>query len=417
MDSNISAINPHTKAHVRAIKMSNDLPQQATVDPLLTTILSWPRRHDSPSEQKFCAWLRSTIKGVGYTPRIAALGCIVVEVGYGVDNPTIDGLTLFSCHVDTIDPALPPVDVLPKMFTKTLAFDPNFGEIILDKGSLGGSLGADDGVGVWIMLKMIEAKVPGSYVFHRGEELHGLGSAAMLKDESQWLSRHDLAVAFDRPGDYEVITHQGGAECASNKFATALCASLKVCGLDYTPSSRGVFTDTKMYRGVIAECTNLGVGYVSQHSTSESLNYNHAFALMEAAKVIAWDSLPADRDPTKPDPVVAYANLGRYGAGRWGDYDMFGESAQAKDFGGRWDSPKPSKPAPKPEPVPYPPAPKESAAVTAYDNLRGTPYDVMQEWAEEDPMGVVDSVCKLMLEIAALRAQNEMLAEIAGVNL
>lgn len=291
-----------------------------TVDPLLVTILSWPRTHGSLSELAFCEWLTKSICDLGHVVTKWEEGSMFVDV---LAEGGRKGTTLFSCHVDTVDgfvKAGDPADPT-KILRKSLNYDPNFGHITLDKGSIGGCLGADDGAGVWAMLNMIAVGVPGGYLFHRGEECGGVSAKANASKRAHILKRFDAAVAFDRPRTNEIITHQGGAECASNKYALALAAALNKHGFEFKPSTGGVYTDTKEYRKVIAECINIGVGYEQQHGRGEFQDYAHLKALVEAACTIDWEALPVDRDPAKPDPVPTY---GGYGRSAWADSQTWG---------------------------------------------------------------------------------------------
>ena len=54
-------------------------------------------------------------------------------------------------------------------------------------------LGGDDGTGVWLMTKLIEAGVPGRYIFHRAEEVGGRGSG--------WIERIVKTFCKGRKGD------------------------------------------------------------------------------------------------------------------------------------------------------------------------------------------------------------------------
>lgn len=279
----------------------------AEVDEDLTLILSWPRGHGGESEKQFNQWLIRRLNKLGYKPHLRAMDCITVEVPI---KTIVQGDTaaeerskvLFSCHVDTVHNA-------GTVEMNRLVYDANFGHIMLEEPksievpdpkdptkkvrrwtSKGSCLGADDGVGVWIMLKMIEAGVAGNYIFHRGEERGCLGSSAMLadKDSRAWLEHCDIAVAFDRPKDYEVITHQSSLKCASAEHGNALAVALtnEELGLKYDTSDRGVVTDTKKYRGIIAECTNIGVGYYDHHSSNETLDYAHASC--SSTRTVMW---------------------------------------------------------------------------------------------------------------------------------
>lgn len=169
-------------------------------------------------------------------------------------------------------------------------------------------LGADCTTGVWIMLEMIEAGIPGRYIFARAEERGMLGSSWLAKNTPEILNGIDAAIAFDRMGTNEVITHQGSCT-ASNEFATSLATIL---GGAYKPSPNGVYTDTKSYARIVPECTNIGVGYYRQHSVAESQDLNHLKWLRD--RMVKFD---ASTLVFKRDPTVAPANDWGYGGGAW----------------------------------------------------------------------------------------------------
>lgn len=407
----------------------HEIPQE--VDPLLVTILSWPRRHNSFSEFAFCKFLREHITQLGGKPLIMSEGCIVATVypplkrEGNTDIVPSPSTTLFSCHVDTIegtdaDQPKPPAnadgnnDGEPKVVRKKLTYDPNFGLIALDKDSIGGSLGADDGAGVWLMLKMIERKVPGTYVFHRGEELGGLGSKAMAEKYVELLQAYECAVAFDRHDTFEVIYHQGGMKCASLKFTEALCAKLNKQGMKYEPSTRGVFTDTKNYRKLIAECVNIAVGYQSQHGRSESLDYSHLAALLEAVCNMDWDSLPIDRDVTEPD-YASYSgyqggSYGGYGRGRGGD-TLFTDY-EDRDFtfpqGGSAKKKKGKNRKAGSLTMPRVPA------LTISEELSICSLEELETWATDKPYEAASALGQLLVEMAQVKASRDMLMKLMG---
>jgi hypothetical protein len=324
--------------------------------------------------------------------------------------------TLFSCHVDTVHSE--------GVGKQSIVYDPSFGHIFLDKSdpNCGSCLGADDGAGIWLMLEMISAKVPGVYVFHRGEERGGIGSRAMLSQHKAWLQEFDLAVAFDRPDNYEVITHQGGARCASDKFAKALCAAFKERGLEYKPSDRGVFTDTKVYRGVISECTNLGVGYYHQHGKDEYLDYAHLVAMRDALVTINWSLLPADREPKEDD----------WGGKRWGGYGTGGYSGYQGGAYGTAAAPTTSarkegsgnRTSPFQGTLPWPdedldervtrPAANKATVKepTAAEEMIGMTLEELREVCEQDPEAAVMLLISLLEENAALEGRNKILRQL-----
>lgn len=352
--------------------------QQAVIDPTLMTILSWPRAHGTQNELDFRKWLVTKLVDLGCSVKHKQVN-LTVTVGL---SPT----TLFSCHMDTVGDA-----GVEAGLRKTLCYDPAMQIISLDRDSVGGSLGADDGVGVWLMLEMIKAGVTGEYIFHVGEEVGCIGSRAMALKEKTYLKQFDAAVAFDRPDNTEVIISQGGLRCASDKYGNALAKQL---GHNYEISHRGVLTDTKIYRGIIPECVNIGVGYNSQHGRGEYQDYDHLLKLREAVLKVQWDSLPVDRDPTAPDPRPAWQG------------DMWSSGRSLGDWGPRevgygYDGLK--KPAAKKSKKKQPP-PVFEPLDSAYDELKGNHRDDLMVFAEDDPEAMVDTMIRLMREVSQLRA-------------
>ena len=68
----------------------------------------------------------------------------------------------------------------------------------LDKSGDATCLGADDGAGIYIMLRMIETKKPGLYVFHRGEERGGIGAKATVTKHAEFFKKggYEQCIAF-----------------------------------------------------------------------------------------------------------------------------------------------------------------------------------------------------------------------------
>lgn len=159
-------------------------------------------------------------------------------------------------------------------------------------------LGADDTAGVWLMIQMIRAGVPGTYVFHRGEEIGGLGSEYIAKHTPERLHGIEFAIAFDRKGTTDVITHQYSRTC-SDRFAAEFVRCLPTMGL--SPCSEGIFTDTQNYAHLIAECTNVAVGYFDAHRSTEWLDVGFLTDLRDAVLAADFTGLTAHRDPMVDD--------------------------------------------------------------------------------------------------------------------
>lgn len=258
------------------------------MDKLISSILSTRRAHNSPGELAFLQALHEKIKALGFEPVSMSEGCVSVKVG--------PAPVMFSCHIDTVHGVTESNGQGQKLF-----FDESFQHIFLEDKDAG-CLGADDGAGIYVMLRMIEEKVSGTYVFHRGEERGGIGSRAMVRDHAEWAKKFHMCVAFDRPNSHEIIATQGGQRCASDAYCGALAKAFNDLNADfkYEISHKGSFTDSKVYAHLIPECVNIGVGYTNQHSSEEYLDWKHLQDLTKACIKLDWGSLPKERKPDQP---------------------------------------------------------------------------------------------------------------------
>jgi len=154
-------------------------------------------------------------------------------------------------------------------------------------------LGADCTSGVWIMLEMIKARVPGTYIFHRDEERGGRGSSFIAKSNCEILKDKKFAIAFDRKGKDSVITHQMTGRCASQVFVDSIIPMLPG---KYKADASGTFTDTANYNDLISECTNISVGYYLEHTKEETQSMSHLISLRDHMVKIDLSKLVSDRN-------------------------------------------------------------------------------------------------------------------------
>ncbi len=249
----------------------------------LARALSMMRPHDSEGTKRLTDWLEERAPLYAKTHRDAA-GNLHVDTRISPDNRT-----LFVAHVDTVHRKEGPNKI--KQTSTHWYAD-------------GAALGADDGAGVAMLMHLLHAGVDAYYIFTQGEECGGIGATHIAKTQGELLSEFDRAIAFDRRGIDSVITHQGRGRCCSDAFADALSAALNADDtLMYLPDNTGVYTDTAEFIEVIPECTNISVGYYSEHSDKESLDIIHFQALADLVAKIHWDSLPTDRDPAVVDAL------------------------------------------------------------------------------------------------------------------
>lgn len=249
----------------------------------LADMLTYCRPADSASEADFIRRYILPLPGVWMDD----CGNYHVIIG---EAPAI----VWSCHTDTVHRR----DGRQKLWITPHA-------IGLHPREITNCLGADDTVGVWIARELILRGVPGHYVFHYAEEIGGIGSRAIVKENPALFEGARFCIALDRQGTRDVITHQAGGRCCSDAFAESLARALRGVA-DYAPCDTGVYTDSAEYIDLIGECTNLSVGYYRQHSAAEYTDPKHALALLEALIALDQSALVCERMPGDPDPDARY---------------------------------------------------------------------------------------------------------------
>jgi hypothetical protein len=230
-------------------------------------------------------------------PVVDDYGNVIVEVTHDCEYSS----TMFTAHLDTVHHDANP-KALTNKATQQVAYDATKRVLFKQDNEC---LGADDGTGVYIMLQMIKAGVPGCYAFFLDEEIGRQGSIALGRSDMFQQKLKGVikrCISFDRAGSTDVITRQLCGVCASDTFAKALSEQLKKhSGFDYKPSPNGSYTDSATFSFNIPECTNVSVGYKSQHGPNETQNVQVMLKLIDAVTKVKWDELPVERDPHNDD--------------------------------------------------------------------------------------------------------------------
>lgn len=250
----------------------------------LETILTWQRPAHSENEQKFVDWLYKTLVDMGHDVEMDFAGNIWVYAGGDKTK------TLFTSHTDTVHTS--PVAAKQEIQLTD-------GIISLKNLVQGHVLGADDGAGIYVMLRMLLKGVQADYVFYRAEEVGGIGSSESVYVQPQNYAQYKRAIAFDRKGKTSVITCQGYGVTSSDKFAHELSQQLNTLSngaLNFAPDDTGIFTDTANLVEVVSECTNISVGYESAHTCHETLDLNFIELLIENLVKVNWAILPEERE-------------------------------------------------------------------------------------------------------------------------
>lgn len=239
-----------------------------------------------------------------------------------------DSNTMFASHLDTVGGDVEVTHVIKGKEIKT------------DGKSV---LGADDKAGVVVMLYMIEAGVPGLYTFFMGEERGCIGSRAL----SAWIEKNkeneiykniNKVVSFDRKDVDSVITYQMSERCCSDAFADSLIAEFKKQKLTFRKDTGGSLTDSVHFTDLYPECTNLSVGYWSQHMNSERQDIEFLEKMCKACVRVAWEDLTIKREAGSTERLS-------YGRGRTSNYyndweDEYSYGGSGIGYGGGWNNTK-----------------------------------------------------------------------------
>jgi len=240
------------------------------------SMMRYTRPHLSEAEEEY---IEKFIRPVcDYTDESGNLICATVS------NPRI----MFSSHTDTVHNK----SGKQKLIT-------NNGKVLTSDSTC---LGADDGVGNYLMLSMIDSKVPGLYVFHRGEERGGIGSMFIAEQTPDLLKGIEIAIALDRKGKDDVVQFQMGSRCCSEKFAKQLASLMGTTGGDMN----GSFTDTANYVDLVTECSNVSVAYWDQHSKQERCDLELIGKIEDRLIHADWNSLEAFDYEPEYDSVPMY---------------------------------------------------------------------------------------------------------------
>ena len=263
----------------------------------LLDILRFTRQHESKTEALFInTYLLPKLNELGLEPTMDLEGNI-----WASNSPKAVSPYLFVAHIDTCH----------RQEGMTNPLVSSEGIISVNPDDLSKHcLGADDGVGIYANLRMIEAGVKGTFLFTRGEECGGIGASYIAKSTPEMLEGFIMSVEVDRAGTDEVICSQSYGECASESFSNELGLAI---GMGHKASHEGVYTDVSEFASIIPENVNISAGYKWQHGPREYVDSVYVETLIERLIAINWAALSIKRTP------------GDYGVenASWWDYNSY----------------------------------------------------------------------------------------------
>ena len=210
-----------------------------------------------------------------------------VDEEYNVFFSTNDAAeNLYIAHTDTCDrldsPKFKELEVSPKGFVK-----------LKDENGPHSCLGADDGAGVYMLMKLIESGIEGKYLFTTGEESGLIGMKHWLNQECNLAELKSIqnCYEFDRRGESEIIIEQSGTRMADLEEALVLSERISDFGLNMRLSTGGIYTDNYLLAGLVPNVYNLSVGYFGEHTRQEVLYFGHVEQLLYAMISIGQDAI------------------------------------------------------------------------------------------------------------------------------
>lgn len=221
-----------------------DFPSKLEEEPILWNLLSTHRGNGSKGLQK-------AMDKIWYLAPEHSVKKFDFQGDLWIDNRQDKSKTLFCAHVDTVE---------------ARGKEGTFKIEITEKGivrSVGRKeiMGVDDGAGVAMLVSLLQANVPGMYLFTHGEECGGNPMRGSILDP---LARepYDRCIAFDRRGDEDIVADQASGILASEAFVTELAIRLNM-GHKW---AIGSYTDSSEFKGKIKEIVNVSIGYDANHS-------------------------------------------------------------------------------------------------------------------------------------------------------
>lgn len=156
-------------------------------------------------------------------------------------------------------------------------------------------IGADDRAGVFAILKILEAGYRPSIIFCSQEESGGIGATAFIKDIPAPLIKTNYLIELDR---------QGSVDCVFYDFDNPI--------FEEYINNFGFITDWGTFSDIAIigpawklPSVNLSIGYINEHTTSETLHYVDMFNTIEKVQKI----LEAE---AAEEHTFAYVELSRW---------------------------------------------------------------------------------------------------------
>ena len=229
------------------------------------------------------------LQSYGIKPKVDSVGNVYAFSGCGPTRGDLNGEVLFTAHMDSVHNDHPVIIEEAKIVDFSRSRVPVMGWSLAE-GCQQSALGADDKVGVRILLHLIKHGVRGLFLFTVSEEVGCVGARHAAKSFKEGMVKY--AICFDRKDTTSVITAMGGTTCCTDDFAQAIIDGL---GMGHVKDRGGSTTDTKSFSAVTGNFTNISAGYYHEHGKTEWLDIGYVKRLMENVITVDWSDLPVEK--------------------------------------------------------------------------------------------------------------------------
>lgn len=177
-----------------------------------------------------------------------------------------------------------------------------------------GNIGADDKVGIFIILKLLEEYDNLSFAFTVEEETGSVGANSLSNVYGDEISKCLYGIIIDRRGDSDIIGSKN--DYCVREFEEDILSI--VSGYKVT---MGSISDADVYNEYIS-CINISCGYYKPHTADEYVIWRDVLKTYHAVKTIITRINKKYAVPVKT-PIVKYMSKKEYSGSEYGYYDSY----------------------------------------------------------------------------------------------
>jgi len=171
-----------------------------------------------------------------------------------------------------------------------------------------GNIGADDKVGIFVILELLKRYENISYVFTVQEETGSVGARMFVNNNSELLNELLYCIVIDRRGDSDIISTQN--DYCVQEFENDILSVIT----GFKPAL-GSISDADVFNDYLS-CINISCGYYKPHTQEEFIVWNNVVKTYHAVKTIITKLINKYEIPVK----TKYSWSGSSALNKYGKY-------------------------------------------------------------------------------------------------